>query len=173
MVRHAKTRTRPAPEEIKRLKRDLGLDKQFLAPVKSYVRFTKTSQQIIGQDNTVPIWWDERDYNVGGGGFLSSFSVIVPPNMGGLWRVRAVINLDGATVKPNSNYRAELWVNDALFEYESNQAVTARQMSARFFDEVPLKVDDEVQIRLTNNTTGGTVTVDAGSYMACQFLGAL
>jgi hypothetical protein len=170
---HQKTRKRQAPEEIKRLKRELGLDKQFLAQVKSYVRFEKIAQQIIGQDQTAPIVWGSRVYNVGGGGYLATNRLIVPERFGGLWRIRAVLNLDGATVKPNANYRVELWVNDVLQEFESNQAVTARQMSARFFDEVWLEEADEVQIQLTNNVTSGTVTVDIGSYMSAQFMGTI
>ena len=50
-MRHAKTRKRPAPEEIKRLKRDLGLDKQFLATADATVRLREEyAEQLLGPE---------------------------------------------------------------------------------------------------------------------------
>ena len=171
--RRRKTDTRVAPEEISRLKRELGLDKQFLGKISSYVRFEKTASQIIGQDNTAPIMWQDHSFNLGGRSVTFPTSRLkVPYNMTGLWRVSAVINLDGATVKPNSNYRLELWVNDVLELYQSNQSTTVRQMTARFDDDWPLTEGDEVQLMMTNNTTGGTVTIEDG-HLTARFLGSI
>ncbi len=167
------------PQNVAKLKRELGLDRQHLGPVGSFVRLTKDVTQVVSAGNTATVQWQVVQYNIGpggsgsGGASAGSNGLIVPALMAGLWNVSVVLNLDGATVTDNSNYKIDLMVNGVLRTYENNHSGSTRGATARLAYDTRLYVGDIVRVEMINNTTGGAVTIETFSHMACRFLGAI
>lgn len=178
MVKKRKGHGNLSPQEVRELKRQMrggGGGGGSAGAVSSYVRFEKNTNQQIGVGNTAPVVWQANPYNIGGGALLPTNRLVVPPDMAGLWRIKAILNLDGTTTVSNSNYRAEAWVNGSVHSYQSNQVSSARQATSRYQNEIELAVADEVQIQMTNNTASGTniITIEPGSFATFEFMGAV
>jgi hypothetical protein len=167
---------------VQRLKRELGLGKQFLRQVPSYVRLRKTAQQTIGSAQigvAVDISWQELRYDFGGGGDVPNNRLVVPRS--GLWEVKIILQLTGDTVVPESQYQVELWLNGSRSSYQANQTSCRRQFSARFENDVELEVDDQVSVKMVSNPSSGlnndngtkNITMDAASFFSAKFMGTV
>ncbi len=168
------------PQQARKLRRELGLDRLHLGSVGSYVRLSKTSTQIVGAGNTATVLWQSVPYDIGPGGSSSggasatSNGLIVPALMAGLWNVRVVLNLESSGVTAASNYKLNLNVNGLLKTYENNQSgATGRPMTARLTHDVLLAVGDVVTVEMGHGTGGGAVTIETLSHMACRYLGTI
>lgn len=180
-MRHKQARDRRAPQDVKALKRQLGLDKQHLRRVPHYVRLRKTTEQTLGPETVggaaVEVAWQELRYDFGGGGNVNNNRFECP--LAGLWEVNVILQLTGATVVPESQYQVELWVNGSRSSYQANQASCRRQLSARLYNDVELAVGDLVSIRLQNNPSQGlnndngtkNITIADASFFSAKFMG--
>jgi hypothetical protein len=173
---------RRAPSEVNRLKRELGLDKQHLKRLPNYVRLRKTAQQTIGYVNggpSIQVSWQELRYNFGGGGSVSNNRMEIP--QAGLWEVKCILQLTGATVVPESNYQVELFVNGSRSSYQANHSSCRRNLSARFENDVELVAGDLLTIQLDNNASEGldndngtkNIILDAASFFSAKLIGTV
>lgn len=172
-----------APAEVQRLKKDLGLDKQHLRRLPNYVRMRKTSQQVLGPESVgaaaVEVAWQELRYDFGGGGDVANNRFECPQS--GLWEVKIILQLTGATVVPESQYQVELFVNGARSSFQANQTSCRRQFSARFENDVELEAGDLVSVRLQNNPSAGldndngtkNITIDVASFISAKLIGTV
>lgn len=175
-----KVRVANDPQELAAIKRKLGLGRQAgsesVGPVLSYIRMEKTTTQSVSENpSTAPhVWWEIAPRDIGGGADLANSRLLVPTGKAGLWKFRVRLNLAGASVAANSNYRVELWKNDNMFVYENNQSSTDRGMTARLDHETVLAEGDQVRTHINYFTSVTTnVTIMAESYMACEFMGTI
>jgi hypothetical protein len=182
-MRHQQARNRRAPEEIRKLKRDLGLDKQFMHPIRNFVRLEKANAvgggpsggQSIGADAQPVITFQEAPRDIGGGADIPGNAFVVPEGRSGMWAMRASLNCSSATVDPNSNYRVVLTRNGAEFIQGHNHTSATRSITARAEDERFLEEGDVIQVQMQNSTDATqpapNVEVLDGSHVTFRFLG--
>jgi hypothetical protein len=179
-MKHQQARNKRAPKEIKDLKRQLGLDKQHLHPIRNFVRLEKDvgGTQSIGPDNQVSITWQVNTRNIGGGADLAGNRFVVPERRTGLWAMRVALHLSSATIDDNSNYRVVITRNGTEMAFEHNPTWTignTRSMTARCQDERFLDAGDVIQIQMENSTDGTqpspNVDVIEDSHATFRFLG--
>ena len=175
-----KTDRRRAPAEVQRLKRDLGLGKQFMRPITNFVRLEKETgnEQSVGPDAQPVVGWQVNTRNIGGGADLANTRFIVPEGRTGLWSIRVSLHLSSATIDDNSNYRVVITRNGSEMAFGHNptwtigntRAVTARCEDERFLDE-----GDVIQVQMQNSTDGTQptpfVSIVEDSHVTFRFLG--
>jgi hypothetical protein len=180
-----KTDKRRAPAEVQRLKRDLGLDRQFLRSLPNFVRLEKTGAgglgpnggQLIGPDAQAVISFQEAQRNIGGGADIANNAFKVPTGRTGLWAIRVALHLSSASVDPNSNYRVACTRNGTEFIEGSNQTSATRAVTARAEDERFLDEGDVIKVEMQNNTDATqpspNVEVLDTSHVTFRFLGTV
>jgi hypothetical protein len=168
---------------VQRLKKDLGLGKQFLRPLTNFVRLEKTGAggsgpnggQLVGADAQPVISWEDAQRNIGGGADLPNNRFIVPEGRTGLWAIRVALWLSSQTVDPNSNYQVVCTRNGSAFIQQNNQSSATRAMTARAEDERFLDAGDVIQVEMLNSTDAtqpapGVEVLDT-SHVTFRFLG--
>jgi hypothetical protein len=161
-----------APQEIKQLKRELGVSSGGGAP-SSYVKLTKTVNQSVSTSSYEVIDYEELTYNIGGGGNLSQDGLVVPSGMSGLWRVRSKCRTTAASITANAVYFLELNINGAQVNVFKDAALpSANAIVVFILEDLLLEEGDVVTCRFWNDSaTTQTVLTFPGTYAIFEYLG--